>query len=161
MPLSEIVERGHVWAAQWPTSSEFKRKFNPLVRPQSCDFIKWNWGVFRLYLKRSLHSSSYCWTTWTSELYLPNIISFSVANFRRASHIVSHIVDLHPEDGQEDIKEALQIAANAHGLPTGSLGTINTLRKHIFRLFVSPLPLHSVLRWLFYVQGSTCPEIYL
>ena len=80
-----------------------------------------------------------------------------MANFRRASHIV----DLHPEDGQEDIKEALQIAASAHGLPSGSLGTIHILRKHIFRLFVSPLPLHSVLRWLFYVHGSTCLKIYL
>ena len=65
------------------------------------------------------------------ELYTISIVSFSVANFRRASHIVSNIVDLHPEDGQEDIKEALQIAANAHGLPSGSLGTIHILRKHI------------------------------
>ena len=68
-----------------------------------------------------------------------------MANFRRASHIVSNIVDLHPEDGQEDIKEALQIAANAHGLPSGSLGTIHILRKHIL---YPPLPFHSVLRWL-------------
>ena len=66
-----------------------------------------------------------------------------MANFRRASHIVNHIVDLHPEDGQEDIKEALQIAANAHGLPSGSLGTIHILRKHIFWLFVSLLPFTS------------------
>ena len=49
-----------------------------------------------------------------------------MANFRRASHIV----DLHPEDGQEDIKEALQIAANAHGLASGSLGTIHIFQAH-------------------------------
>lgn len=54
----------------------------------------------------------------------------SVANFRRASHIVNHIVDLHPEDGQEDIKEALQIAANAHGLPSGSLENHEPLLSH-------------------------------
>ena len=65
------------------------------------------------------------------ELKFISIVSFSVANFSRASHIVNNIVDLHPEDGQEDIKEALQIAANSHGLPSGSLGTIHTLRKHL------------------------------
>ena len=45
------------------------------------------------------------------------------------NHIVSHI-DHHGVEGQENMKEALTIAANAHGLPTGSLENHEPLLSH-------------------------------
>jgi hypothetical protein len=35
-----LSKNGHVWATQWPTSSELKIKFEPLLDRSWCDFFK-------------------------------------------------------------------------------------------------------------------------